>query len=450
MSSKYKQELSLRVTTGGWSVGAIDLYHGLKEVVGSGPKVLKGLINISRSVWHVTVCNEGIKEKLLEDGLIVNGEVCKVQEIDSDKLLIKVKAPLEIPNERISAEMAKYGLVVSIENETYQFDRSLENGVRRVWMKDISKPLPSTLSIDNTFFLPLWYRGQIKTCRICTSTDHLASACPHKDKCLICGSTDHYKWRCKEATKNQTRSASEPKNHQEPEPAAVAAVYKTATAADVHKPANPVVVDMADSIEVLSENVTQTPVPMAKDVSLTSESESLQLGQTRFRSQSTESADNSILDQASLTVTLKGVEGKTDIAVGASKELTSTSSSIPRKTESSLKRQKDDSSSDSDVEEDHVHDMSYDYDDSVSVADSDISVSTQSSQNAEMVMYRSETGQVLIPYITKKGVRYRQLRNDSDVSKYQHLTVIELNTSEFNEKIGKWAKKNLSKKNKSN
>jgi hypothetical protein len=156
MSSVYKQRLRLRVTTAGWSVGAIDVYHGLKDIVGSGPSVLKGLINIKRNVWNVTVCSEEIKNKLLEDGLVINGEACKIQEIDSDKFLVKIKAPLEIPNERIKLEMTKYGDVLSIESETYDFDRSLENGVRRVWMRDsestLPSVLPSALSIDNAFF----------------------------------------------------------------------------------------------------------------------------------------------------------------------------------------------------------------------------------------------------------------------------------------------------------
>ena len=57
------------------------MYHGLKDVVGAGPRALEGLVNVSKYVWNVTVVSESVKEKLLDEVLVVKGEVCNVEEI---------------------------------------------------------------------------------------------------------------------------------------------------------------------------------------------------------------------------------------------------------------------------------------------------------------------------------------------------------------------------------
>ena len=107
---------------------------------------------------------------------------------------------------------------------------------------------------------------------------------------------------------------------------------------------------------------------------------------------------------------------------------------------SSNKRHKEDNSSESEIE---VKDMD---DDTMSVAESDVSIQTQSSQmRDEMVMYRSEGGEVLVPYVTARGVKYRLLRHDSDISKYEYLSVVELGNIEFAGKLGKWSKKRAKK-----
>ena len=99
---------------------------------------------------------------------------------------------------------------------------------------------------------------------------------------------------------------------------------------------------------------------------------------------------------------------------------------------SGTKRQKDRESSESEIEESDIED------DNMSVAESDISIQTQSSKSPdEMVMYRSEAGEVLVPYVMAKGVKYRHLRHDSDILKYKHLEKVELSNAAFVSKIGK-------------
>jgi hypothetical protein len=147
-------------------------------------------------------------------------------------------------------------------------------------------------------------------------------------------------------------------------------------------------------------------------------------GQTKFRSQSRES--------------------ETDFALTP---LTETGSILPntKAQPKVLTRQIEDLSSGDDENEQE------DIDDSISIAESDISVQTQHSRRSdEMVVYRSETGRILVPYITQKGVRYMHMRNDSEIAKYQHLTIVDLSTSDFTAKTGKWAKQEKSKKPKSN
>jgi hypothetical protein len=468
MATSYKRTLSLKITTKAWGISAIEVYHGLKDVVGAGPRVLQGLVNVSKSVWNVTVVNESVKEKLLDEVLVVKGEVCNVEEIDSDRLLVKMKVPLEIPDERVITELIKYGKVDKVEHETYPFDRTLENGIRRIWFEKVEQPLPSKVTIDGRFILPLWYRGQIKECRICLSTEHLATDCPNKNKCLVCGSSDHFKWRCpqnKYVKKGADKSAEQvvsKENVIEPVAAEIVAEIHTngkhvakenviepvvaEIVAEVHvnekhgeKTKNPIAVVAGDEIEVLDEGLSLAPVTSqskfddreANSTQVEDEDqypleESFNLGQVKFRSQDTETNFDFPLSTLNLD-DLNNIEK----VIGVSDRLSGT------------KRQKDGESSESEIEESDIED------DNMSVAESDISIQTQSSKSPdEMVMYRSEAGEVLVPYVTANGVKYRHLRHDSDILKYKHLEKVELSNAAFVSKIGKWSKRG-SKKTKS-
>ena len=42
-----------------------------------------------------------------------------------------------------------------------------------------------------SFTLPVRYRGQQKTCKVCEATDHMARDCPYRGRCFVCGSYQH-------------------------------------------------------------------------------------------------------------------------------------------------------------------------------------------------------------------------------------------------------------------
>ncbi|XP_064600710.1 uncharacterized protein LOC135466885 [Liolophura sinensis] len=104
MAFRIKMPLSLKLRIKG-NVKAIDVYHGLQERIGSGPKVLRGLVHVTGDLWNVTVANEEVKQKLLNEDLVLNGVNCPVYEVEQSRTLVKVKSPYEIPDERIGAAL---------------------------------------------------------------------------------------------------------------------------------------------------------------------------------------------------------------------------------------------------------------------------------------------------------------------------------------------------------
>lgn len=67
MVFRIKRPLSLKLIMKADSVKPVDIYHYLKDRVGSGPNVLKGLVHVGGGVWNITVASEDVKTKLLDE-----------------------------------------------------------------------------------------------------------------------------------------------------------------------------------------------------------------------------------------------------------------------------------------------------------------------------------------------------------------------------------------------
>ena len=105
-------------------------------------------------------------------------------------VVVYVKCPYEMSDGDILRMMYAYGTVVNIRRQYHQFDKNVETGVRSCLVRNVKKPIPSFIKVRG-FSLLVRYKGQLKTCKICEGTDHLARECPERGRCFVCGSRDH-------------------------------------------------------------------------------------------------------------------------------------------------------------------------------------------------------------------------------------------------------------------
>lgn len=110
-----------------------------------------------------------------------DGTISKVQIVPSGIRNVRVfNVPPECPNALIEKALTPYGDVLSTVNETWGPAHRLQcnSGVRSVRM-DVKRPIPSYMTIEGTR-AQISYFGQLPTCSICQSTDHLRMYCPRK------------------------------------------------------------------------------------------------------------------------------------------------------------------------------------------------------------------------------------------------------------------------------
>lgn len=93
------------------------------------------------------------------------------------------RLPFELDNKEITANLTKYGEILSIQDEYWSDNYAVhklkyKNGNRIVTCK-LTKHIPSFITV-NGFRALITYEGQPKTCSYCSSTEHLIAECPNK------------------------------------------------------------------------------------------------------------------------------------------------------------------------------------------------------------------------------------------------------------------------------
>lgn len=135
---------------------------------------------------YIKVKNREIVERILakyETGKIEikKGENFYNIPIQNEDNLTTVRihyVPISVPNDVISNVLKNYGNIVSVKNETWgkNLPFPVPTGVRAYTMHMI-KPIPSFVVVLGRKTL-VTYSGQIKTCKICNSSEHFSDACP--------------------------------------------------------------------------------------------------------------------------------------------------------------------------------------------------------------------------------------------------------------------------------
>lgn len=101
---------------------------------------------------------------------------------EDDTVTVRVhNVSYDEPNSSIVTVLSRYGTVIgNAVNETWGKDMPYPvlTGVRAVKMK-LLKPIPSFIEVNNQRTL-VTYPGQVKTCMICSSSEHFRSECTQK------------------------------------------------------------------------------------------------------------------------------------------------------------------------------------------------------------------------------------------------------------------------------
>ena len=137
--------------------------------------------------YNVTFDNEDDCVHIAEQGILLHNALIQCERASvRDSVVAYIKAPYEIPDQAVISLLTHYGTVANLRRQRHDFDDNIETGVRSCLIKNLKMPIPSYLKYSGVT-LPVRYRGQVKTCKICESTEHLARECPSRSKCFVCG-----------------------------------------------------------------------------------------------------------------------------------------------------------------------------------------------------------------------------------------------------------------------
>jgi len=127
----------------------------------------------------------------------------------------------QVTDQALGAALANWGTVKSGRKLTYKEFPSIENGVRQFFIEPkVGVVIPSSIRFGPAAF-KITYKGMIRTCHRCRSTEHEVASCPEKwchkchqighlksgctntALCVVCGSTDHSFASCPESYRNK-------------------------------------------------------------------------------------------------------------------------------------------------------------------------------------------------------------------------------------------------------
>ncbi len=167
-----------------------DVYNAVNHELDTTTTIVC-IAELERKWYNVTFDNEEDCECIAQQGMLLHNALIQCERANvRNSVVAYIKAPYEIPDQTITSLLSRYGTVVNIRRQLHGFDDKIETGVRSCLIKSLKKPIPSFIKFSG-FTLPVRYKWQQKTCKICEETDHLARDCPVRSRCFVCGSYNH-------------------------------------------------------------------------------------------------------------------------------------------------------------------------------------------------------------------------------------------------------------------
>ena len=167
-----------------------DVYNALDKEIGT-IATTKCIASLTNGWYNVTFDNEVDCDQITTYGFDLQDTLIQCEKVSVlNSAVIYIKVPYEMTDEVVINALMQYGMVTNIRRQVYDFDHMIETGVRSCLMKNIKKLIPSFIKVG-AFSLPVNYKGQQKTCKICNETQHFARDCPNRGRCFVCGSPNH-------------------------------------------------------------------------------------------------------------------------------------------------------------------------------------------------------------------------------------------------------------------
>ena len=177
---------------------------------------MKCIAELENGWFNVSFNNENDCVQIATRGMILQQTLIQCERANvQNSAVIYVKAPYEMSDQIVVNVISSYGTVVNIRRQHHSFDEDIETGVRSCLVKNLKKPIPSYVKVGG-FTLPVRYRGQRKTCKICEEPGHLARDCPTRGRCFVCGSLNHQaNWHDNNRTYADTTNESDQEDRRE-------------------------------------------------------------------------------------------------------------------------------------------------------------------------------------------------------------------------------------------
>ena len=167
-----------------------EIYQAVNKEIGT-TATIKCIAPLENGWFNVTFDNERHCEKTAMQGMFLKKSLIQCERANvQNSAVAYIKAPYEMADNVIVTTLTYYGTVTNIRRQIHDFDENIETGVRSCLIKNLKRPIPSYLKIGG-FTLPVRYRGQQKTCKVCNEPGHFARDCPRRGRCFICNSDQH-------------------------------------------------------------------------------------------------------------------------------------------------------------------------------------------------------------------------------------------------------------------
>ena len=171
--------------------------------VGIERDTIEGIECMSKTRWYVVFIDQKNRNDNLNKEItiyetqqkLVHPNPPKPKQYRPSLIYVRVYGyPLDSDSDLLERAMRYYGPIAHTK-EFVDRQCELKTGVRGIAYRSLTHAIPSYLYVGK-HQVRCHYEGQIKTCRKCYQTGHLARDCPAGDVCRACGQADHTKANC--------------------------------------------------------------------------------------------------------------------------------------------------------------------------------------------------------------------------------------------------------------